>query len=349
MPARIVRYGKSSEGLINVKRDFFDNNDEYLAYEQRLARAYVAQPRRTRCKCCDVELAGTRFAKQGIDYVLCARCGHLSGAHEDTDAYNAEVYTGGGGSDYSRFYSVDGRRAYEERMAAIYLPKVDFLVSSLRTLGDAPEQMSFVDLGAGSGYLVASLIARDMTAIGYEVGESQVAFGNAMIGRDALHLHRLDEIDRLAATTEHDVVTMIGVLEHLQRPREFLRALVANPRVKYLLISVPLFAPSVFIEMVFPYVMQRHLSGGHTHLYTASSLEWMARELAIEPVAEWWFGTDVVDLYRAFIVALRKNADTARMLDTWTALFAPVIDELQLVLDKRHLSSEVHVLYRLRA
>jgi hypothetical protein len=343
---KIVRYGKASSGLLQIKRDFFTKNADYLDYERRLARLYVAQPRREHCMCCATALRGTSFVKLGVPYVTCARCSHLNGAHRDTDEYCTQVYSAG--DEYGRlFYTVADRRAYDERTAVIYTPKVEFLASSLREHGEAPEQMRIRDLGAGSGYLVNALLASGFRDVaGYEVSAAQVEFANATLGRELVHAVAPSEIDTLAATVDADVVTLIGTLEHLQRPREFMAAIAGNRAIKYLLISVPLFSPSVFFEMVFPEVMQRQLSGGHTHLYTESSLSWMAREYSLEPIAEWWFGTDLVDLYRAVLVELERRPDTAGMVEPWGALWAPMIDELQLVLDRRKHASEVHVLYR---
>jgi hypothetical protein len=139
---------------------------------------------------------------------------------------------------------------------------------------------------------------------------------------------------------------MIGVLEHVQDPRGVLSALRENRKVRYLFVSLPLFSPCVFFEMAFPGVFQRQLSAGHTHLYTRTSLEWTWREFGLEPVAEWWFGTDMVDLFRAVSVELDRKTAFAGISNMWRDLFAPAIDDLQMALDRRKLASEVHVVLR---
>ena len=98
--------------------------------------------------------------------------------------------------------------------------------------------------------------------------------------------------------------------------------------------------------MVFHGVMNRHLSGAHTHLYTEDSLKYMAKEFNLSIVASWWFGTDMVDLFRSVTVCLNKDKDTHKMKQKWTELFSPVIDELQLKLDEKHMSSEVHMIFK---
>ena len=41
-----------------------------------------------------------------------------------------------------------------------------------------------------------------------------------------------------------------------------------SSRIKYLYISVPIFSLTSFIENAFQNIYPRHLSGGHTHLFT---------------------------------------------------------------------------------
>jgi hypothetical protein len=98
--------------------------------------------------------------------------------------------------------------------------------------------------------------------------------------------------------------------------------------------------------MAFPGVINRQLSGVHTHLYTEESLKYMAKEFNLAIVASWWFGTDIVDLFRSVTVCLDKDNYTSKMKRKWTELFAPVIDELQLQLDEKNMSSEVHMIFK---
>lgn len=304
----MLRFGKSSGPLLALKESFFTDNDALLEESLRLAKTYTAQPRRNACKACEAPLGDVDFTKHGIGYVICERCGHLNGAHEDTSAFCAAVYTERGGESYARAYSSEGAEAYQARVRDIYLPKAQFLVDTLQDQGESPASLAYGDLGAGSGYFVAALVELGLGAVqGYEVSEVQVDFANRMVPGVRVRRHELDEATELAATLEADVVSMIGVLEHVRRPRELLAALKRNRNVRYVYLSVPLFSPCVFFEMAFDDVMPRQLSGGHTHLYTDSSLDWTCREFGFERVGEWWFGTDMVDLYRSVSVRLGRS------------------------------------------
>ena len=98
------------------------------------------------------------------------------------------------------------------------------------------------------------------------------------------------------------------------------------------------------MELTHPRVFPRQLSGAHTHLYTAKSITHLCDEFGFKPIAEWWFGTDMVDFYRNLLVTLADNSQSPEIVDLCARMIKPVIDDLQLALDKRHLSSEVHML-----
>ncbi len=345
---KLVRYGKPSGPLLKHKQAFFEQNDSLLAERLRIGEVYTRQPRRTQCKCCGGPLGAVSFRKQEIDYMICQHCGHLNGAHEDTRAFCREVYTNDEGASYGSVYSAESKDLYDSRTQDIYLPKAAFLIEALTAAGEKPTDLSYVDLGAGAGYFVAALLQCDVDRVqGLEVSKFQVDLANRMIGDDRVKEHALEDITGIAAEMDADVVSLIGVLEHLSEPCVLLKAFNNNPVLKYIFLSVPLFSPSNFFEMVFPTVFHRHLSGGHTHLYTASSLDWTCREFGFECIAEWWFGTDVVDWYRSVMVRLGQQPETRKMAETWGKLWAPVIDSLQMELDRRHLASQVHMLWRI--
>jgi hypothetical protein len=346
----ILRYGKPSGPLLALKQRFIDENDLLLEEDREINRVYVQQPIRTSCKNCDYSLGDQAFAKQGVAYALCTRCGHLNGLHQDTGTFCAAVYTDDNGDSYAKNYSAKDKRAYFQRVDDIYVPKVDFLCKSLSQLEETAETLRYADFGAGSGYFVCALRTQGIDRVqGFDVSKTQVDFGNTMMEQDLLRAHSLEETVNLAELVDADVVSMIGVLEHMQQPRKILDALRHNPRVSFLYLSVPTFGLTVFFEMVFPDVMQRQLSQTHTHLYTSQSLDWLAKEFDMRQVAAWWFGTDMMDLFRNVTVELEKKPDTKNMVEPWAKVFTPLMDAMQLEIDKKHLASEVHMLFQFKS
>lgn len=344
----MIRFGKSSAALLQHKQSFFEENESFHSEGLRVADIYTAQPHRVACKCCTIAIGPVEFTKQGIDYHICEKCGHLNGSHEDTDAFCASLYTEDSGRSYARNYSSSDHQSYRRRVEDIYAPKAEFLRDGLIAHGIDPTHLQFADFGAGSGYFVAAMRRLGWrTAVGYEVSATQVALADAMIEKAAVRQHGLEEIVSLVGEIDCDVISMIGVLEHLQKPREVLAAIRANSRIRFLYLSVPLFSPCVFFELIFPRVFQRQLSAGHTHLFTESSLDWLCHEFRLTRIAEWWFGTDMVDLLRSVSVELAGKNGESEMNERWIELFGPVVDELQITLDQQKLSSEVHMLLEL--
>ena len=341
----IRRFGKPSGDIFPFKQNFFDENEKLLERAEHLADLYRRQPERERCKNCDSPLRGTRFVKQGVTYIICDTDGHLNGAFEDTDEFARTVYADDGGQQYAEVYRSADRDAYQQRVDSIYTPKVRFLLESLEELGEDPHSLTFGELGAGSGYLIAAFKDCGIYDVqGYDVSQAQADLAESMLGQPAVTVHDLDAINDLAATLEVDVIAMMGTLEHVQRPREVLRMLATNRSVRYVFMHLPLFSPSVILETVSQDVWPRHLSGGHTHLYTDRSIDHFCDEFGFARVAEWWFGTDMMDLYRHVHVRLGKQEETAGLSDLWSETFKPSIDELQVQLDRRKLSSQIHLL-----
>lgn len=341
----LQRYGKSSEGILNVRQSFFDENEGSLRLVKSQASIYVAQPRRLRCKLCAGRLPDAPdFTKLSIPYASCPCCGQLNGLHEDTDAFCRAVYLD---ASYATYYGSGDAERYRYRTDAIYRPKVDFLAEALAADGHALTELSYADFGSGSGYMVAALLAAgaDRT-VGVEVSPHQVAYAKQMVANDRFRLIDIADTTVTVRNLDAEVVTIIGVLEHLQDQRAVLQALRENLRIKYVLLCVPLYGLCVFLEMAFPHIHPRHLIADHTHLFTEQSLRWMEQAYGFSRRAEWWFGSDMLDLYRQVLVSLSREPGTSEMGEEWTRRMRPLIDPMQLAIDKQKLASEVHLVLR---
>ena len=107
---------------------------------------------------------------------------------------------------------------------------------------------------------------------------------------------------------------------------------------------MPLLSLSTFIENSFKNIFPRQLSAGHTHLYTKESLYYLAKKNKLKVIGEWWFGTDFPDLYRSLINS--SNSDLKKYNPLLQKYLFSVINELQHVLDKNKICSEVHMILK---
>ena len=346
----IIRYGKPSAPFLELKRNFHDPllQDDLIKESARLYDLYRAQPPRTNCKNCAAPMAPATFVKQNISYHVCPKCTHLNGYYEDTEPFYRAFFSDKGGEHVASHYSAPDRTAFDQRVAAIYRPKLDFLWDVIEADGVAPASLSYADVGTGLGHLIQAMLDRGIKrAKGYEPAQLLVKQGNDLLGGSYIEELQIPDLAALIPKLDANVVTLIFVLEHLLDPRGTLEALARNPNVKYILVSVPVHSPSDYFELLFPTVYERHLSG-HTHLYTDTSMRWLCDQVGLDVVGAWWFGADAMDLFRSCRTRLHQLDQPEAATRNWEKMMLPLIDELQEVIDRSLFTSELHFVMKVR-
>ena len=338
------KYSKPFGNLNSLKTSFFDNNDGMLDMADGMADVLLMQPLRTKCKICGAKLGRPLYRSHRIGYIECPECGHLNSECEDTDAFASAVYVE---DDYSKNYSAADKESYIRRRDMIYAPKAEYLRDCLKHEGLSSEDVNILDIGAGCGYFVSAVREIGMKAVGIDVSGSEVEYGNAMTDEKWLtHVGLTDSIDHIRKT-DANVLTAIGVLEHLVHLDENIEAIKENTNIRYVFASVPMFSFSSCFEVAFANGYNRHTGGTHTHLFTDDSVQKMAERMGFEIAYEWRFGSDINDLYRFLMVSMQKN-DNAEFSRYFSDKFVPLMDELQQVIDKSDFASELHFILRRR-
>ena len=336
------KYSKPFGDLNTLKTSFFDNNDGMLDMADGMADVLLMQPKRTVCKICGAKLGKPLYSSHRIGYIECPECGHLNSECEDTDDFASKVYVE---DDYSKNYSAADKESYIRRRDMIYIPKAEYLRDCLKHEGISPEDVTILDIGAGCGYFVSAVRQLGMTATGIDVSDSEVEYGNAMTDEPWLtHVGLTDSIDYIRKSSAN-VLTAIGVLEHLVHLDENIDAIRYNTNIKYLFASVPMFSFSSCFEVAFANGYNRHTGGTHTHLFTNESVAKMADRMGFEVAYEWRFGSDINDLYRFLMVSMQKN-NNEEFSRYFSDRFVPLMDDLQQILDKSDFSSELHFILR---
>ena len=144
---------------------------------------------------------------------------------------------------------------------------------------------------------------------------------------------------------KQEVISFIGVLEHIINLDEIFDAIKENKNIHYIYFSVPMFSYSIMFESVFDSVFNRNLGGAHTHLFSNGSIEYLCKKYSWEIVSQWRFGTDIPDLIRSISVLMDKNGNSM-LSDFFKKKAISVMDDLQLVIDKSGLCSEIHILVK---
>lgn len=332
------KYGKSVRDILEIKSSYIEENDVLLAQNDAAAKAYLAGSERTACMVCG-ERIGSRsdFKSHGIGYCFCKKCGHLNGMHVDTEDFSEELYIQ---QDYGADLRSD-QISYWERVKRIYQPKVQFLQKSLG--GGYLQKSSLLDIGAGSGHFVAAALQEQIDAEGVEISRQQAEYANRHIGRQVIRVIRANELNDSVRNTRANIVTAIGVLEHVRDLDGVLQAAADNPHIRYLFCSLPMFSVSVMLEIMNQQCFNRHLGGGHTHLFTNRSVAYMCRIYGWEMEHTWRFGADMMDLYRMMCVSVQPYEMLTEQIHS---VDPEIFDELQMILDKAELSSEKHFIFK---
>lgn len=340
---KIVKFGKSIKSVSNHKKVFFDENFELLSSIKKQAKIYCKQPKRKRCKNCNEKILKVNFVKLDIPYSICKKCGHLNGLFEETlefikQSENSSI-------NYSKIYISNNKKNYMRRMNDIYLPKANFCLDVLNAANEEYEELEFIEIGSGVGYLVKAFMNLNVKKItGYESSVEQVIFANTMIpGKKNLKIE-FGQLEKVLLNTKSNVVCMINVLEHLLNPNKILEIIKSNRNIKYLFFSVPLFSLCVLFELANPNIWHRHLAGTHTHLYSYESIKYFCKKYNFEIIGEWWFGSDFFDLYRQTV--LNAKTQTVNDLSSMNEELFDMIDDFQMIVDKRKISSDVHMVIK---
>lgn len=334
----MTKYGKSMSDIMNIKESFFNDNDIWLKKNKDSANVYIKQPERVYCKACGEKIGGgtTYLISHNVEYIKCPTCEHINGKYQDTKEYNTYIYID---SDYAETYREESEK-YWERAEKIYYPKVDFLIESY---GPEIYDCNILDIGAGSGYFVASAKKKNLKITGIEVSKEQCNFGNSMIGEKLLKVIDINDIIKEIEKTNAEILSAIGVFEHLEDMRGVFTAIKNNPNIKFIYCSVPMFSVSVLLEYMNQDCFNRQLGGGHTHLFTNKSIDHLCNEYGLTIKDSWRFGTDVMDFFRMLSV---KSYPFRKLFQDIKKADVNMMDDLQLILDKAEISSEKHFLFK---
>ena len=337
----IKKYSKSSSFYVDLKNDFFINNLSNRNSVEEINSKYCEQPIRLNCKLCEGKLDSmAHFSSHGVGYVFCSFCGHLNGRHQETLDFINALYVNNSGLNYSKNY-LDLN--FEKRTKQIYLPKVDFLIESIETLN-----FSVLDIGCGAGHFIDALNIKNIEANGIDVSKSMVDYGNQYFKNkfkgSPLTCVEESEFYGKILSSKSDVISAIGVIEHLASPRKFFEAFKKS-KSNYLFISVPMYSMSVILESIFDDVYPRQLGGGHTHLFTERSIDWLLDYYSFTRKSEWRFGTDAMDLFRSLKVMVNLKGNDC-LSDEIDRKLIDMIDPIQSIFDSKHFCSEIHCLIK---
>jgi SAM-dependent methyltransferase len=333
----IIKFSKPSIAVIKNKGSFFEENTKHLNHVSKVNKFYKKQPSRDYCKTCLSKLDEVDLVIHDVPYSICENCNHFNGRHEDTEEFAQFLYSDSGGEDYSKNYLNN----YDDRVNDIYVPKADFL----REVMEKNNKINFsvTDIGCGGGHFVKACEQEGISAVGYDVNKELISLGSQKLEKNKIFYKNLDLINGLIKKTNTEVLSLVGVLEHLMDPLGALEAFNAS-KAEYLYLQVPLFSFAAIQESMHDSVFPRQLNAGHTHLYTDESIDFLCKKFNLFKAGEWWFGTDVVDLFRHFHILVQgKSTKKSTIIQSY---IGDCIDDMQKVFDSKKKCSGVNMVLK---
>lgn len=334
-----TKFSKPFNDILKIKSDFFSNNDLLLKNNDKLLKIYKTQPIRINCKNCGYKLGKRHnFINHKIKYKVCKKCSHINGNFEDTQKYNEFCYKPKN-NNYIKFYE----KSFNDRVKKIYSPKTQFLIDFFKT--QKVKSIKVLDIGCGLGHFLKSLENKNIKAIGVETNPMMVKLGNSKLKKNKIFFSEDLDTLNMIKETDSNIISMISVLEHLNNPNEFLKC-IKKSKAKFLYASIPMMSLSVLMENLFQNVFPRHLAATHTHIYTEKSIKYLLSKFKMKIVAEWWFGTDFLDMYRSMQLNLKKNKSELNLY--LKNYILKNIDSFQKIIDKNKASSELHFIAKIK-
>lgn len=324
-------YGKKID-MLKLKQPVLANIREHLKKREKLIRYLFENEKQidnNTCYLCGKQSYRELVEIHGFTYVKCDNCTHvfttrryandsLERFYKKNKYYSQVTYA----NEDTCFY----RREHVAR------PKVDFVEKFTGHV-----RGSWLDVGSGIGDIVSVAQEKGWKATGIEISESSVKFAKKIFAIDLIQQTFEDFCDKnreLAGS--FDVISFIGLLEHVVNPLDYLNRAWHMLRHNGLVViqvpnanSLSSMVQSLFLENVF-----RHMSPvEHIMIFTEQSLFWSLEKTGFKPVAMWYFGMDIYELFNHFILLDERIQNS----ELFTTLYKN-LNELQFVFDRQKLS-----------
>jgi len=324
-------YGKEID-MLRLKQPVFNDIREHLRKRQELVKYLVDNEQQidnNRCYLCGSQAYKEMVQIQGFTYVQCDQCTHVFTTRRYSDESLTRFY------QKNQYYS---QITYANKETCFYRrdnvarPKVEFVEKFTNGVCG-----NWLDVGSGVGDIVSVAKEKGWNATGLEISESSVQFAKEMFDIALLQqpFENYCEQNRHLANSI-DVISFIGLLEHVVNPIDYLKKAWQMLKMSGLVVmqlpnanSLSSMAQSVFPEHVF-----RHMSPvEHIMIFTENSLNWALEKTGFEPIAMWYFGMDIYELFNHLLLLDSRVHDT----ELFKTLYKNM-NELQYVLDRQQLS-----------
>ncbi|WKN31466.1 methyltransferase domain-containing protein [Porifericola rhodea] len=290
--------GKKTD-LLSLKKNIVGNLKKTLEYFQKTRTEVYAEAGAEMVKECPVcgsssDKAVSQLNVYGANYAQCKACTHIYVLNRPNPNAIHNFYL----SDVNYASTYTDKSAAESRLQAIAVPWRDWMVKVFeKQYGRKPEKI--LDVGSGAGHFVEACRRSGLQADGIELSESSRKFSKDIWG---IELDGNDYTQVYNQYSGYDVVTFWGLLEHTPNPKELLnvsQSIFESSDAGMVIAKLPRWnSLSGFIQNILNQSIVRHLDPmGHISCYTDGSAAEAYYQTDFYPVAAWYYGMDVYELF----------------------------------------------------
>ena len=333
----VYRYGKPFHYFKLGKS--FSEGRTFMGHLGKSAKAFMTQAKRknalikvNQCPICGSRKSGPFLTRYGFNYRLCASgsCRHVFVANIINDKVRSSFFKKDFQYDNKNYCNP---KISKFRLEEIAIPKVDFTMQFT-----SPSADSWLDVGCGSGEILAALNSKKWSSVGLDLGGENVKFAKANYGLDIKQKTLEEFIDE---TRDHfDVISFFGVIHCVRDPGILIRRAVSVLKPGGIVVVEIPHHESIESSAVksFPDHPSRSCYNGIStlHHFTRHSAHRLFTQSGLIPEAVWFLGTDVYEILNQLCYASKQFVDSP--------LFGELIElanELQLVIDQKKRSSNM--------
>jgi 2-polyprenyl-3-methyl-5-hydroxy-6-metoxy-1,4-benzoquinol methylase len=265
--------------------EFYASILRYRAEMLERYRGRIQRPEEYRCLLCQGREGSLLIEwEAGYQVIQCARCDFSTAnlAIEDEEKHIAQTYTT---ELYNQYFQDDYVAQFEYRKSQMGAERYHYLIERLDLV---PKVTSVLDVGCGSGTVLAALQDRGVTCRGLDVNPGAVAFCRS-IGLDVAQGELADEPD-----ASYDVVTMFDVIEHLADPVAVLGTAMRKLKPGGYLVAFTPNIHSVSYAMMGS-AQNTLLPFEHVGFFSAKAFDYAAAQIGATVHTLDVFGLDVMD------------------------------------------------------
>lgn len=206
-------------------------------------------------------------------------------------------------------------------------PKVKWFMEETNT-----QNLKWLDIGCGAGDLIIAAKEFGFDVCGIETNNAAKKFIKENYNIDVINeFINSENIDKFSGQT--DVISLIGVLEHLKNPKEIILSISQLQKTgQYILIEVPHY-PSLaaYSQMLHPNLVNRVMVPPyHLYMFSINSLKSLLTEYEI--TSSWYFGMDIYEYISTITTqnSTIENSDFIQTMYKFSNDFQKIIDENKL-------------------